>query len=155
MLLRITSSTLHIEPDACKNWPENYFEKYDEPNVTLVNEMYKYGRKNLALVHILIQSPYVTKIRRDIAMTLTTYVANAGGLLGLCIGFSFMSGIEIVVCLCWFCREFKKKACSKQKRLLNVQLENYVNQKDILSSEKQNSITLVEEELHQIAILSK
>ena len=67
--------------------------------------MYKYGRKNLALIHVMIQSPYSTKIKRDVAMTFTTYIANSGGLLGLCLGFSFMSGIEIIFFLCahrWF-----------------------------------------------------
>ena len=48
--------------------------------------MHRYGRENLAMVNIFIQSPYVTKIRRDVAMTWTNYVANTGGLLGLCIG---------------------------------------------------------------------
>ena len=87
--------------NPCDKWPENYFEKYHEPNETLVEEMYKYGRKNLALIHVMIQSPYFTKIKRDVAMTFTTYIANSGGLLGLCLGFSFMSGIEIIFCLCW------------------------------------------------------
>ena len=76
--------------DPCVQWPDNYFEKYDEPNETLVNELHEYGKQNLALVHVMIQSPYVTKMKRDVAMTLTTYIANAGGLLGLCIGFSFI-----------------------------------------------------------------
>ena len=91
--------------DPCQKWPEIYFEKYDEPNSTLIDEMYQYGRKNLALVHVMIQSPYVIKIKRDVAMTFTTYIANSGGLLGLCLGFSLMSGIEIIFCICWFCGE--------------------------------------------------
>ena len=94
-------------------WPENYFEKYDRPNGTLVEEMYKYGRQNLALIQIMIQSPYFTKIRRDVAMTFTTYIANSGGLLGLCLGFSFMSAIEIMFSLFWFCGAIKKKAFNK------------------------------------------
>ena len=79
--------------------------------------MYKYGRQNLALVHIMMQSPYVTKIRNDVAMSLTTYIANSGGLLGLCIGFSFMSGIEIVFYACWFIGEYKKRSLAKSTRL--------------------------------------
>ena len=38
-------------------------------------------------------------------MTFTSYVANAGGLLGLCLGFSFISGIEIIFWLCCCFRE--------------------------------------------------
>ena len=108
--------------------------------------MYKYGRKNLALVHVMIQSPYVTKIKRDVAMTFTTYIANSGGLLGLCLGFSLMSGIEIIFCLCWFCGEFKK-ACTNQSQHLTLQAKHDENRRDFLSLEKQYSIDLVEEEL--------
>ena len=68
--------------DPCYYWPEIYFEKNDFPNETLIEEMYKYGEKNLAKIKVMIQSPYVTKIRRDVAMTFTSFVANAGGLLG-------------------------------------------------------------------------
>ena len=78
----------------------------------------------------MIQSPYFTKIKRDVAMTFTTYIANSGGLLGLCLGFSFMSGIEIVFCLCWLCGEFKKKVCSKQNPQQTTQATDYKNQKD-------------------------
>ena len=101
---------LIIAPNPCEMWPENYFEKYERPNGTLVEEMYKYGRENLAPIQIMIQSPYFTKIRRDVAMTFTTYIANSGGLLGLCLGFSFMSAIEIIFSLFWFCGAIKKKA---------------------------------------------
>ena len=74
--------------------------------------MYKYGKDNLAHVNVLIQSPYITKIKRDVAMTFTNYVANAGGLIGLCIGFSFISGFEILFWLCCCCFELKKKVWS-------------------------------------------
>ena len=61
-----------------------------------MDEMVDYAKENLALVQVIIQSPYATKIKRDVAMTFTAYVANTGGLLGLCLGFSFISGIEIL-----------------------------------------------------------
>ena len=75
--------------------------------------MYIYGRENLAMVHVMIQSPYVTKIRRDVAMTFTTFIANSGGLLGLCIGFSFMSGIEIIFFSAIFVDSSSKKFVEK------------------------------------------
>ena len=99
---------------SCNTWPHNFYDK--NPNMTyevnnpLSEEIFEYGRRNLALVRIMIQSPYVTKIKRDVAMTFTSYVANAGGLLGLCLGFSFISGIEILFWLCCCFREVKKKA---------------------------------------------
>ena len=117
--------------------------------------MHKYGRKNLALVHILMQSPYITKIRREIAVTFTTYVGNAGGLLGLCIGFSFMTGIEILYHLFLFFKGLNKKAWSKQKQIIGIHVENHVHQNELLSSKTQTSIKMVEDELHQIAMYPK
>ena len=94
---------------SCQNWPANFFKDFNEPNETLVNELYQYGRDNLALIHILIQNPRVTKIKRDVEMTFTSYIANTGGLLGLCLGFSFISGIEMIFWCCCCCGEVKKK----------------------------------------------
>ena len=93
---------------TCNKWPENYFQDFDEPNVTLVDELYKYGKSNLAQIRVFIQSPYVTKIKRDVAVTFINYVANTGGLLGLCLGFSFISCIEIFFWFCCCFRELKK-----------------------------------------------
>ena len=97
------------ENSSCQNWPKDFLHTFQKPNGTLLREMVRYGRKNLAVVRVMIQSPYVTKIKRDVAMTLTTYVANSGGLLGLCLGFSFISGIELIFWFCCCCRVFKEK----------------------------------------------
>ena len=96
---------------SCVDWPKNYFQKNNvwKPNETLLDEVYEYGKENLALVHIFIQSPYVTMIKRDMEMTFTNYVANTGGLLGLCLGFSFISGIELFYWVCICCKFFLKK----------------------------------------------
>ena len=91
---------------SCYDWPTNYFEDNQNISQALVDEVFAYGRENLALVHLFIQQPYYTKVKRDVAMTLTSYIANSGGLLGLCLGFSFLSGIEI---LYWCCRFTKAK----------------------------------------------
>ena len=92
----------------CNNWPGTF-----EPNQTLIDEMYNYGRENLAMVHVMIQSPYITKIKRDVSITFTNYMANTGGLLGLCIGFSFISAFEILFCFCSCCMKPKKTAVEK------------------------------------------
>ena len=47
------------------------------------------------------------KIKRDVAMTFTSYVANTGGLLGLCLGFSFISLVEILFWVCCCLRQVK------------------------------------------------
>ena len=76
--------------------------------------MYQYGRQNLALIHVMVQSPYVTKIKRDVAMSFVTFVANSGGLLGLYIGFSFISAVELVYWICCICNIGIKKLLCKQ-----------------------------------------
>ena len=93
---------------SCEHWPTNYFTNNDTPNENLATELYQYGRDNLAMVHVLVQSPYVTKMKRDVAMTFTSYIANTGGLLGLCLGFSLITGFELVFWCCCCCRELKK-----------------------------------------------
>ena len=94
----------------CEKWPEIFIESYGYPiNKTLVEEMYQYERNNIALVHVMIQSPFITTFKRDVAMTFLSYVANTGGLLGLFIGFSCISGIEILFWSCCCCNfKFKK-----------------------------------------------
>ena len=108
LLQNAAVNCISILTDPCANWPDNYFEKNNEPNQTLINELYQYGRQNLALIHIMVQSPYVTKIKRDVAMPFITFVANSGGLLGLCIGFSFISAVEILFWISCCCRNCSK-----------------------------------------------
>ena len=56
----------------------DFFKENTQPNQRLLDEVYQYGKDNLALIHVIIQSPHVTKIKRDVSMTLTEYVANTG-----------------------------------------------------------------------------
>ena len=97
------------QASMCKKWPDNYMKRNDyKINETLKEELYHYARNNLAYIQVMIQSPYITRIKRDVAMTITSYVANAGGLMGLCLGFSFISCIEMIFWFCCCCQEFKK-----------------------------------------------
>ena len=77
--------------------------------VELVDQIYKYSRDNLALVNVYIKNPVVTKIRsemclkmlggsfdnifcrRDQKIPVIWFVANSGGILGLCMGFSMVT----------------------------------------------------------------
>lgn len=79
---------------TCESWPEQSDTVQTEGK--LVQLIWQFAEDNHAHVQILIRNPYVTKIRRDLAMTFTSYVANTGGLLGLCIGCSFVSFAEII-----------------------------------------------------------
>ena len=92
----------------CEDWPNDFFEENYSKNELLNNIIYEYGSQNLALVHVLIQSPYITVVKRDVEMSFISYVANTGGLLGLCLGFSFISGIEILFWCCCCFKQFQK-----------------------------------------------
>ena len=96
------------QTSSCENWPHNFLTDKGKPNNTLLKELVDYGENNLAMVKIMIQSPYVTKMKRDVAMAYTTFIANSGGLLGLCLGFSFISGVELIFWTCCCCKEFWK-----------------------------------------------
>ncbi len=80
----------------CDNWPDDYFALHDQINTTLQDAVRDYGKSNLALLEVFHQSPYVTKIKRSVEMTFTAYVSNTGGLLGLYLGFSFVSCMELI-----------------------------------------------------------
>ena len=61
-----------------------------------VDTIQQYASDNLAKILVMIRDPYVQKIRREQAMTTTAFLANTGGLLGLCLGFSVISLAELV-----------------------------------------------------------
>ncbi len=91
----------------------------DQPPLTDVpkgkeNELiHKYAEDNIAVIKIFVKDPYYTNIQRDEAMSTVSFVANAGGLMGLCVGLSFVSIFEIFYHLmnaCWI------QLCGKKKR---------------------------------------
>ena len=72
-----------------------------------MRQIFQYSRDNLALVNVYIKNPVVTKIRwsqfdtflmltsnyprRDQKIPVIWFVANSGGILGLCMGFSMVT----------------------------------------------------------------
>lgn len=58
--------------------------------------MLRYGEENLVHIVAYIGEPFMTVFLTDEAMSRITFVANMGGLLGLCMGFSLVSIMEIV-----------------------------------------------------------
>ena len=62
----------------------------------LEEDIFKYAKKNLAVVNVYIKDPVVTRILRDQKIPIIAFVANTGGLLGLCMGFSLVSVFEVV-----------------------------------------------------------
>ena len=81
---------------TCKDWPENFYSIYQGKNEMLEKELTNYAKDNLIYLRYFIQSPFITTIIRDRAMSLTDFVANTGGLFGLFLGFSFISFFEIL-----------------------------------------------------------
>jgi hypothetical protein len=53
-------------------------------------EIFRYAKSNMALVNVYIKDPVVTRIKRDQKIPIIGFVANTGGLLGLCMGFSLV-----------------------------------------------------------------
>ena len=90
----------HInENDYCirQRWiPNNPLLNCTESKCAVEDVVLDYARKNLVMFHVLIKDPYSQRYRRDEKIAITSFIANLGGLLGLWLGFSWISGAEIV-----------------------------------------------------------
>ncbi len=62
----------------------------------LIRLLHKYARENLLLANIYIKDPAVTMIRRDQKIPIIWFVANVGGILGLCMGCSLVTLFEVL-----------------------------------------------------------
>ncbi len=58
--------------------------------------LHRYARENLLLANIYIKDPAVTLIKRDQKIPVIWFVANVGGILGLCMGCSLVTLFEVV-----------------------------------------------------------
>ena len=67
-------------------------------------QIYLYAKSNLAVINIFIKEPYSKRFRKAEKMSRISYIASSGGLLGLCMGFSFVSLAEIAYHCCLCCR---------------------------------------------------
>ena len=84
-------------------------------NCPVVEAILDYAKDNLVMFNIFIkvffnffisqdfahlgfvfQDPYAKRFMKDEKITKTAYIANSGGLLGLCMGFSLVSAAEIL-----------------------------------------------------------
>ena len=60
-----------------------------------------YATENLAEINLAMKTPTVQTIKRELEITFTTFVGNLGGILGLCLGFSLVSLVEVIYhCFC-------------------------------------------------------
>lgn len=65
-------------------------------NCPVVEAILDYAKDNLVMFNIFIKDPYAKRFMKDEKITKTAYIANSGGLLGLCMGFSLVSAAEIL-----------------------------------------------------------
>jgi hypothetical protein len=70
--------------------------KYLKGDPTLSDFIYQYAKNNFVVLQVFISDPYYTLFKRDEQISLITFISNTGGLLGLCMGMSFISIFEIV-----------------------------------------------------------
>jgi hypothetical protein len=72
----------------------------DYKTINLTKELKKsivnYAKENIAKVNIFFKDPFVKRYIREEKITENTFIGTIGGLLGLFLGFSFISGAEIV-----------------------------------------------------------
>ena len=61
----------------------------------LAEIVHKYSKENLLLANVYIKDPAVTMIKRDQKIPIIWFVANIGGILGLCMGCSLITVFEV------------------------------------------------------------
>ena len=98
------------------------FETLETLPQEFLDQFYKYASNNLIKLHMFISTPFATEYERDVETSRISFVANIGGksiailylihnlmfiigLMGLCMGFSFVSFAEILYyvgqCMCF------------------------------------------------------
>lgn len=91
----------------------------------LEEEVVEYSRANVAKVNIFLKDPYVKRYIRNEMISEFSFVGTIGGLLGLFLGFSFVSAVEIVYLCILSLHGLKKSRASSGwkedfKKLKNV-----------------------------------
>ena len=80
------------------------------------NFVHTYALENIAVIKLFVKDPYYTNNKRDVDITVTTFIGNAGGLMGLYLGLSFMSLIEVVYHFFFACLRIIFSAKDKEKQ---------------------------------------
>jgi hypothetical protein len=95
------------------------------PNYTLImqSNIYKfvhdYAKTNIALLTIFIKDPFYVKLKRDEQMTVLSFIGNAGGLLGLCMGLSLISVFEVF----YYCSTFIFRHLTVHSKIANKEIK--------------------------------
>ena len=82
----------HLNVTKCEGRLET--DHGDNDDQKMSKFLNKYASKNIAVLKIFLKDPYYTNVIRDRQITLTNFIGNTGGLVGLCLGLSFISIFE-------------------------------------------------------------
>ena len=66
----------------------------------MLEDIFSYAKKNLIKMNIYIKDPYVAKYVTGEKITEIYFVGEVGGILGLFLGFSFISSVEVFYIFC-------------------------------------------------------
>ena len=87
---------------------EGRLEEFIDEKITKFS--IKYATDNIAILKIFLKDPYYTNIIRDRQITFINFVGNTGGIVGLCLGLSFISIFEGI----YHFFNFVVKSCSSK-----------------------------------------
>ena len=91
-----TVNPSHFCPDNEWKPRQSGISNCTEVECDIENTIFRYAKDNLVLLHVLIKEPYVKRYVKEEKMPVISYIANIGGLLGLWLGFSIITGVEMV-----------------------------------------------------------
>ena len=93
----------------------------------LEEQIVEYSRQNIAKVDIFLKDPYVKRFIREEKISEITFVGTVGGLLGLFIGFSFVSAVEMVYLLVLGLFGLRKSTPEKMENTKRSRLDQSIN----------------------------
>merc|ERR1719210_2968267 len=93
-------------PDYIRSGVKTQHRRYADENIAAGNPVfqatntkspsYDAYQRDIAMVTFFFESTTVFEYTREQRMTLIQYISQVGGLMGLCIGFSFISAAELI-----------------------------------------------------------
>jgi hypothetical protein len=103
--------------DICNenDLPNNNPKIFDDQK--LMKFLIQYSKDNFAVAKIFIRDSFYTKIVRDEEISLVTFLGDTGGLLGLFLGVSLISFLEIFYHCFNYCITGMQKVCKYGSRV--------------------------------------
>ena len=118
------NSTKDDHVDAVKKVIDVLFSEDDthlkSESLKLVTLLHRYARENLLLANIYIKDPAVTLIKRDQKVPVIWFVANVGGILGLCMGCSLVTLFEVLHHVLLMFLKTGKRSVSRIQRTMGL-----------------------------------